>query len=49
MSLDETLEKLADTVEQLIRKGLKPSDDSYHRVYVRALARILARRGKATV
>ena len=42
--LDEKLETIADKVEGLIRKDLKPSDDCYHRVYLKALTRILKHR-----
>ena len=43
-TLDEKLEIIADKVEGLIRKDLKPSDDCYHRTYLKALVRILKRR-----
>ena len=43
-TLDEKLEGIADTVERLVRERLKPSDESYHRVYVKALVRSLQRR-----
>jgi hypothetical protein len=43
-TLDEKLDAIADQVEALVRRELKPADDCYHRVYLKALVRILRKR-----
>jgi hypothetical protein len=46
MDLDAKIQKLADKVEQLVRRELQPSDDCYHRTYLKELARQLKKRGE---
>ena len=41
MTLDETLEHIANAVERILRQELKPADESYHRVFLKELGRIL--------
>jgi hypothetical protein len=43
-TLDEQLDAIADQVEELVRRELKPPDDCYYRVYLKALVRILRKR-----
>ena len=45
-TLDEKLDALAYKVEAMVRKTLKPPNDSYHRTYLKALVHILKRRGE---
>ena len=46
MNLDYDLEAIADEVEDLIRRELKPSNVYYHRTYLSQLADILKKRAK---
>jgi hypothetical protein len=46
MTLDERLGHIANAVERILRQELKPADESYHRVFLKELGRILIRRGQ---